>query len=102
MAKHIPEKNMFSPNDIDKSREEEIFEIPRWRFAGKANLHSQLSLADQIGCAALLIYSLYKVKDFPVSTLYPVTCMYIAKGFPFFPVKCMSIEKGFPVTEKNL
>ena len=51
---------------------------------------------------ALLIYSLYKVKDFPVSTLYPVTCMFIAKGFPFFPVKCMSIEKGFPVTEKNL
>ena len=51
--------------------------------------------------STLLLFSLYTVKDFPVSTLYPVTSMSIAKGFPFFPVNCMYIAKGFSVIRKN-
>ena len=51
---------------------------------------------------ALLIFSLCRVKDFPLFTLYPATWMSIAKGFSFYPVICISMEKDLPVTEKNL
>ena len=51
---------------------------------------------------ALLIFFLLSVKDFPVICFYPVTCMSIAKGFPFYPVISLFMEKDFPLNETNL
>ena len=44
-VKHLPEKNMFCSNDVDKSRGKAIFKIPRWPLDPPANQHSQSSPA---------------------------------------------------------
>ena len=44
-------QKIFCSINIDKSRGEEIFGIPRWPFELPANQRSQSSLVGQIGCA---------------------------------------------------